>query len=157
MRLGEIMTNETRELLKSCFERGMSPAEAVDYLGVTEFGWTQSQWANIRGRRQPTISENLEKAWAKMSRPEWCGRGECPHCQGHDLGPEYSDAGDCPFMDVEFIDEDQQRELMEKHGVKSMYTSLFCPLCGSEETTTLEANKEVAHVECDDCGFDWAS
>ena len=53
-------------LLEDCFERGASPAEAVDYLAVEKFGRSQSEWARVRDRRRPTITENVSKAKRKM-------------------------------------------------------------------------------------------
>ena len=47
-------------------ERGLSPAEAVDYQAVTENGMTQTEWADRRGVAQGTVSENVSKAKAKL-------------------------------------------------------------------------------------------
>jgi len=41
---------------------GLSCAEAVDYMATVIEGQTQTEWAEIRGVTQPTVSENVSKA-----------------------------------------------------------------------------------------------
>jgi hypothetical protein len=47
-------------------EQGLTPAEAVDWIAVVKAGRTQIEWADTRERDQSTISENKDKAGAKL-------------------------------------------------------------------------------------------
>lgn len=67
---------DPRKQLELLFEAGLSPAEAVDYLAVEEFGQSQTRWARVRGKSQPAISENVKKA--RMKYPYKSSQDEAP-------------------------------------------------------------------------------
>lgn len=46
--------------------KGFTPAEVIDYLSVEERGYTQTEWAEIRGISQSSVSENVSKAHEKL-------------------------------------------------------------------------------------------
>lgn len=54
------------EGLVALIQRGCSCPEAVDYYAVEHRGLSQSGWADERGVSQPTVSENVAKARAKL-------------------------------------------------------------------------------------------
>lgn len=54
------------EVLVGLVERGCSPAEALDYYLVDLGPYTQTEWAEVRGVAQGTVSENISKARKKM-------------------------------------------------------------------------------------------
>ena len=47
--------------------RGLSPAEAVDYLMVEERGYRQTEWAAERGTFKQAVSKDVGQAAAKLS------------------------------------------------------------------------------------------
>ena len=59
---------ETPPNVLDLIEQGLTPAEAVDWIAVVAAGRTQTAWAEIRDRDQSTISENKDKAGAKLNR-----------------------------------------------------------------------------------------
>jgi hypothetical protein len=54
--------HETKNLIK----RGLDRMEAIDYHIVEREGVNQSEWAEMTDRAQPTVSENVSKAKAKL-------------------------------------------------------------------------------------------
>lgn len=48
-------------------ERGLTPAEAVDYHAVVEEGLSQTEWGQRRGIAQSSVSENVSKARRKLT------------------------------------------------------------------------------------------
>lgn len=48
--------------LEELIGAGCSPTVAVDYLAVTERGYSQSAWARKRGVAQPAVAGNVKKA-----------------------------------------------------------------------------------------------
>lgn len=54
------------EGLTALLDRGLSPAEAVDYYMVERRGLSQSAWARRRDIGQQSVSENVNKAKAKL-------------------------------------------------------------------------------------------
>lgn len=56
------LTSAYEETLDALLIRGCSPAEAIDYWGVEERGFTQSGWAERRGVGQDNVSRNIAGA-----------------------------------------------------------------------------------------------
>lgn len=53
--------------LEDLFKRGLERAEAIDYHMIEREGLSQTEWANRTDRQQPSVSENVAKARAKLS------------------------------------------------------------------------------------------
>lgn len=47
-------------------QRGLSSAEAVDYLATVEGNHSQTAWSDKRGRSQQAVSNNVQSAKAKL-------------------------------------------------------------------------------------------
>lgn len=47
--------------LRACMEAGCSPAVAVDYLACESYGYSQGEWADLRGVDQSTVSGNVRE------------------------------------------------------------------------------------------------
>jgi len=56
--------------LSKLVERGLSPAEAMDYWAVETQGSTATDWAEKRGTSHQAVSENVRKAEEKLSAAE---------------------------------------------------------------------------------------
>lgn len=52
--------------LSMLLNRGLSPAEAVDWLAIEEMGLTQTEWSNFRDVSQQNVSGNVSKAREKL-------------------------------------------------------------------------------------------
>lgn len=52
--------------LDDLFKQGLERAEAIDYHIVEDEGLSQSEWARKTERGQPSVSENISKAKAKL-------------------------------------------------------------------------------------------
>jgi len=52
--------------LGALFKQGLERAEAIDYHIVEHEGLSQSEWGRRTNRGQPSVSENISKARAKL-------------------------------------------------------------------------------------------
>lgn len=53
---------------RALIEAGCSPSEAIDYHNVEVLGLSQSEWADVRGRDQSTVSGNVKAAKRQIKR-----------------------------------------------------------------------------------------
>lgn len=60
---GEWPDHETEDLVK----QGLDRMAAIDYHVVEREGLTQSEWADMTDRKQPTVSESVSKARKKLA------------------------------------------------------------------------------------------
>lgn len=54
------------EVLVGLVKRGCSAAEALDYYMAEVGPYNQTEWAEVRGVSQSTVSQNIQKAREKM-------------------------------------------------------------------------------------------
>jgi len=55
------------EQLAMLLNRGLSPAEAVDWLAIESKGLTQTDWSELRNVSQQNVSGNVSKARKKLN------------------------------------------------------------------------------------------
>ena len=154
----ETTTEHPDELLESYFEKGLSPAEAIDYLAVEKCGRSQTEWAKVRGRQQPTVAENVSKAKQRIERGEWCGRSECPACQGYSHPPD-GVGSDCPYLGIDLLTPEDKVEIRKERGIDSLLDHGICENCGSEdmrEETKDGHRGEYDSLICNECGIGYS-
>lgn len=50
------------EAIAMLLRRGCSPAEAIDWFATEDSNWSQSDWADWKGKNQSSVSENVAGA-----------------------------------------------------------------------------------------------
>lgn len=52
--------------LRRAISEGLSPAEALDYTANILGGYSQSEWADIRGVERQAVTKNVQRAREKL-------------------------------------------------------------------------------------------
>ncbi|SIR99871.1 hypothetical protein SAMN05421858_5073 [Haladaptatus litoreus] len=52
--------------LETLLRSGLSASEALDYWATTKKGYSQSEWADIRGKSRQAVNKNVKNAERKL-------------------------------------------------------------------------------------------
>lgn len=61
------MSDDALDNLAELMSLGLSPAEAIDFLATIEYGYSQGEWADVRGVGRQAVNKNVMQAKQKLA------------------------------------------------------------------------------------------